>query len=48
MEGYISPAYTVDAIADDSVVGWMPVDWLTVIANVMISVGMALATRRTG
>lgn len=47
MEVYVSPACTIESIVEDGIVGWMPIDWLTVIANVMISVGMTLASRRT-
>jgi|GEM_PF-4784450 len=46
MEAYVSPACTFEAVVDEIDWSWMPIDWLTVAANVMISVGMVIASRR--
>jgi hypothetical protein len=47
MEAYVSPACTIEAIVDDTPVGWMPVTWLTIMASVIVSVGVTLGSKKT-
>ncbi len=46
MENYESPACAVEGFEDDVWPGWLAIDWVTVMANVLVSVGLTLSTRR--
>ena len=43
MDTYMSPAWTVDAISEDLGSWLIPIDWITVVATVMIAVGTTIA-----
>jgi hypothetical protein len=42
METYVSPAWTLEPLVDDRGLSWMPFNWISVVANVMITVGMTI------
>lgn len=46
MEAYVSPACAIEAIVDDAPVGWMPITWLTLLASIIVSVGVTLGAKK--
>ncbi len=45
METYVSPACAGEALGDSGWPGWVSFDWVTVMANVLVSIGLTLSTR---
>lgn len=44
MDAYLTPAWTMEDLSDGIVPWGMPVDWVTIAATVLISVGTTLIT----
>ncbi len=47
MEAYVSPVCEIESIVDDASVHWMPITWLTLIASIIVSVGVTLGAKKT-